>query len=106
MKALVVVLAAVAFAVGTSRLSWAEDAAPSAQQVDQLQKQLAAMQKQMAEMQKTIEAGNLPVDQRQNMMGHMGMMQQGWQGMHKQCCMMNPGGCPMMGGTGMPQTTP
>jgi hypothetical protein len=41
------------------------------------------------------------------MMNNMGMMQKGWQGMHQGCCMMNPGGCQMMGnGMGMPQTNP
>lgn len=102
MKALVVVLVAAALAFGTARLSWAADA--DAQQVEQLQKQLATMQAQMAEMQKTLDAAKLPTDQRQNMMNNMGMMQKGWQGMHQGCCMMNPSGCPM--GMGMPQTNP
>lgn len=61
--------------------------AASSAQVEQLQKQLADMQKQMADMQKVIDASNLPADQRQSMMGHMGMMQQSWKGMHQQCCM-------------------
>ncbi len=103
MKALVVVLVAAALALGTARLSWAADAAPAAQQVEQLQKQLADMQKQMVEMQKTLQNANLPADQRQNMMNNMGMMQKGWQGMHQGCCMMNPGGCP---GMGMPPANP
>ncbi len=96
MKALAAVLAAGALAVGAPRLSWAEDAAPSTQQVEQLQKQLAEMEKQMAEMQKTLQNANLPADQRQNMMSNMGMMRQGWQGMHQGCCMMNPAACPGM----------
>jgi TolA-binding protein len=100
---LVVVLVAAALALGSSRLSWAADAAPSAQQVEQLQKQLADMQKQMAEMQKTLQSANLPTDQRQNMMNNMGMMQKGWQGMHQGCCMMNPAACP---GMTMPQAKP
>jgi len=30
-------------------------------------------------------------------MGHMGMMQQGWQGMRQQCCLMDPAHCPQTG---------
>lgn len=104
MKALVVVLVAAALASGTARPSWAADA--DTQQVEQLQKQLAAMQAQMAEMQKTVDAAKIPADQRQNMMNNMGMMQKGWQGMHQGCCMMNPSGCQPMGSMGMPQTNP
>lgn len=105
MNALVAVLVAAALAFGTARPSWAADADPAAQQVEQLQKQLAAMQAQMVEMQKTIDSAKIPPDQRQNMMNNMGMMQKGWQGMHQGCCMMNPSGCQPMG-MGMPQTNP
>lgn len=75
----------------------AQPASPSdAVQVQQLQKELSAMREQMAAMQKTIDAAKIPADQKQTMMGHMGMMQNGWQGMHQQCCMMNPAACPGM----------
>jgi len=99
MKAMIVVLAAAALAVAASRLSWAQDTgALTAQQVEKLQNQLADMQKQLAEMQQTIQASKMSAPQQQAMMGHMGMMREGMQGMQDQCCKMDPAHCPHMGG--------
>jgi len=81
-------------------LALAQQAAPSAAQVEQLQTQLAEMQKEMAAMRKTLEgSGDIPAEKRQMMGQHMGEMQIHWQGMHDQCCMMNPAGCSHMGAT-------
>ena len=53
------------------------------------------MQKELAAMRKAIEgSGDSPAQQRPMMQQHMGAMQNHWQQMHDQCCMMNPGGCP------------
>lgn len=79
-------------------LALAQQAAPSAAQVEQLQAQLADMQKEMAAMRKTIEgSADIPAEKRQMMGQHMGQMEKNWKGMHDQCCMMNPAGCSHMG---------
>ena len=67
------------------------------QQVEQLQKQLAAMQEEMKGLRKALEEKGVPADARATMQGHMMRMDQQWQSMHKQCCMMNPAGCQHMG---------
>lgn len=91
---LAIVLALLVGQVGP--LAAEQPAAGDTAEVAKLQQQLATMQRQMEEMQKTIDAAKLPADQRQQMMGNMGMMRNGWQGMHGQCCMMNPAACPGM----------
>ena len=76
----------------------AEQAAPTTEQVEQLQAQLAEMQKEMAAMRKALEdSGDIPAEKRQMMGQHMGQMEKNWKGMHDQCCMMNPAGCSHMG---------
>ncbi len=76
----------------------AEQAAPTTEQVEQLQAQLAEMQKEMAAMRKTIESSaDIPAEKREMMGRHMGQMEKNWKGMHDQCCMMNPTGCSHMG---------
>lgn len=88
---------ALALSLAAPVVARAEQAAPAdQQQVEQLQKELTALREQMAAVQQKIDATKMPADQHQQMMGHMGMMQQGWQGMHGQCCAMNPAGCPTM----------
>ena len=73
------------------------------QQVEQLQKQLAAMQEEMKGLRKALEDKSVPASTRATMQGHMMRMDQQWQGMHHQCCMMNPAGCQHMG---MPPQNP
>lgn len=73
-------------------------AAENDQQVEQLQKQLAAMQEEMKGLRQTLDDGAVPADARTKMQGHMMRMDQQWQGMHQQCCMMNPAGCAHMNG--------
>lgn len=92
---------AAALALSLSPLALAQQTAPSAAQVEQLQAQLADMQKEMAAMRKTIESSaDIPAEKRQMMGQHMGQMEKNWQGMHDQCCMMNPAGCSQMGTAG------
>jgi hypothetical protein len=81
-------------ALSLSPLALAQQAAPSAAQVEQLQAQLTEMQKEMAAMRKALEgSGDIPTEKRQMMQQHMGGMERYWKGMHDQCCMMNPAGC-------------
>lgn len=68
-------------------LALAQQAAPSAAQVEQLQTQLAEMQKEMAAMRKTIESStDIPAERRQMLEQQMGGMQGHWQHMHDTCC--------------------
>ena len=54
----------------------AEQAAPTTEQVEQLQAQLAEMQKEMAAMRKALEgSGDIPAEKRQMMGQHMGQME-------------------------------
>lgn len=78
-------------------------AAENDQQVEQLQKQLAAMQEEMKGLRKALENKDVPADARATMQGHMMRMDKQWQGMHQQCCMMDPAGCQHMG---MPSQSP
>lgn len=89
---------ATTLALSLPPLALAQQAAPSAAQVEQLQAQLADMQKEMAAMRKALEgSGDIPAEKRQMMQQHMGQMEKGWRQMHDQCCMMNPANCPGMG---------
>lgn len=67
-------------------------AADNDRQVEQLQKQLAAMQEEMAALRKELETKDIPADRRTKMQGHMDRMDQHWQSMHQDCCMMDPNG--------------
>ena len=90
--AVLVCMAVLAFGSSTRTRAGEND-----QQVEQLQKQLAAMQEEMKGLRKALEEKGVPADARATMQGHMMRMDQQWQGMHQQCCMMNPAGCRHMG---------
>ena len=90
------VIAIVAF--GSFAPAIRAEEAPTREQVKQLQQQLAEMKKEMDGMRTALDAtrtqgGSCP----DSMRGHMRGMDQHWQAMHHQSCMMNPGSCPHMG---------
>jgi hypothetical protein len=97
----IILALATALTLTLSPVVLAEEAtpgAPSTAQIEQLQAQLTEMQKEMTAMRKALEgSGDIPAGRRQMMQQHMGGMEKHWQGMHDQCCMMNPAGCPHMG---------
>lgn len=95
-----VIVLVTALTLNLSPLALAEQAAPTTEQVEQLQAQLAEMQKEMAAMRQALEgSGDIPAEKRQMMQQHMGGMQKHWKGMHDQCCMMSPADCSHMGAT-------
>lgn len=67
-------------------------APPTAEQMKQLQDQLAAMKVEMDAMRAELQRQNAPAQG--PMMGHMMQMQDHWQMMHNQSCGMYPAGCP------------
>jgi sensor domain CHASE-containing protein len=93
MKAMVIVLAAVTLMVGACQRTWAEDAVISAQQVQQLQNQLAAMQNEMRGMRQALASRDIPSSSRETLQRYIQRMDQNWQAMNTQCCKMNPAGC-------------
>ena len=93
------VLAAIAIAglVALGPAARAEEA-PTRAQVEQLQKQLAEMQKELEAMRSALrESEARGAAPNPAMHRHMQGMQQHWQMMHDQSCMMAPGSCPHMG---------
>jgi hypothetical protein len=66
--------------------------APTAEQMKQLQDQIAAMKVEMDAMRAELQRQNAPPQG--PMMGHMMQMQNHWQMMHNQSCGMYPAGCP------------
>lgn len=104
LKGVAVLVCVATLALGAGA-AWSEGGATDAQ-VEQLQKQLTAMQEEMAALRKAAESKDIPASTRETMQQHMGQMAGHMDSMHKQCCMMNPGGCPMGGmGMGTPPST-
>lgn len=73
--------------------------AATSDQVEKLQAQLEQMSKELESMRKTVDSSNLPSQQRQQMMHHMGQMEGHMHGMMTDCCRMDPGSCPGHMGT-------
>ena len=97
----------IAAALVSATAAFAADPAPTPgatdKQVEKLQGQLDQMSKELAQMKELVNKSNLPPQQRQMMMGHMGQMEGHMHGMMSDCCMMDPASCPAHMGT--PQTT-
>lgn len=89
---------AIAGALLSATVALAEDPAPQPgatdKQVEKLQGQLEQMSKEMEQMKELLNKSNLPAQQRQMMMGHMGQMEGHMHGMMSDCCMMDPASCP------------
>jgi hypothetical protein len=83
-------------ALAISSVALGEEPAPAAKsgEVQQLQKQLEQMSRELADLKKLVEGGDMPAQQRQRMMNHMGRMQGHMHGMMSDCCAMDPSSCP------------
>lgn len=99
----IVIPAALATAGAALAEGPAQPPAASSEQVQQLQAQLEQMSKELADMKKLVESGEMPAQQRQMMMSHMGRMEGPMQGMMSSCCMMDPASCPHMGASPAPR---
>ena len=60
------------------------------------------MSKELEQMREVVKSSNLPDQQRQMMMSHMGQMEGQMHGLMSGCCMMDPASCP--GDMGMSPT--